>query len=276
MSIGRLVCAGVAMAVTVGLVAPVAEIRQAASVGRPRGLPDRYLIDRQCGKIDDLVAGLDPGDPTSVLTTPATTACQRYRAEVISRDEWVQEMLAVQDELPPSLRERFIPEFSDTLPVGLDSYSLLLLPDTRWRGDELATELQQIWSAFSEFGFSIGDRHVALWFLDLDGNVDVDRARWYCDRIGLDYNDGPYVVTSATRPDQLEDREELVVIELDNIEPWRIPSILNLLAEDLRNNRDIRSGRLLWEEVKQTMLTLVVRHGPDVGRLKSFLSLVGL
>src|SRR4029077_1287056 len=152
-----------------------------------------------------------------------------------------------------------------------DSYSLFLIPDARWRDAEYQQPMAAIWKTFDAFGRSIGDRRVAIWFLDLDGKLDIDRSKFYCDRFGLGYNDGPYVVTTKKRPDLLQPKDEIVVIKLGGISAARIPSVLQVLEQDLRTNRDIRRGTLVYEEVKQRMLTLSEKY-PDA--LQDVLSFV--
>lgn len=130
-----------------------------------------------------------------------------------------------------------------------------------------------IWIAFEAFGRSIGGTRVAVWFLDADGRVDVDRCKSYCDRFDLNYNDGPYVVTTKKRPDLLGDNDEIVVLKLSGISAERIPAVLNVLERDLRASGEIGRGRLLYEEVKHRILTAAERY-PDP--LKGVLAVINL
>ncbi len=64
------------------------------------------------------------------------------------------------------------------------------------------------------------------------------------------------MVTSRKRPDFLKPDDEIVVIRLGGISASHIPGILNRLSQDLASGR-ARTGRLLYEEIKQRLLRLV-------------------
>ena len=115
------------------------------------------------------------------------------------------------------------------------------------------------------------DTHAAIWFLDQEDNVDVLRSQEYCRRFNLSFNDGPYLVTVARRPDLLEPRDEVIVIRMGGIDPDRIPSVLNRLSRDLTTTGNVATGPLVYEELKQRVLTSVEGYGEGV---RAFLSSV--
>lgn len=249
---------------------------QAPGIGRPSTLPDSYLIKTQCAAIEEHYGQQRSDDPVRAVLEKARVACSAYSEQRMTRDQWLTLMFALQDEMGPAVARKFMPQFdaSKPLPADLDSYSLFLFPDPRWRSEQAYRgNLEAIWRAFFDFGQTIGDTRLAIWFLDSEGNVDVLRSQLYCTQFGLNYNDGPYIVTAKKRPDLLEANDEIVYIKLGGISPDRIPPILNILAQDLREGRDIRTGRLVFEEVKQWLLTASTRY-PDV--LKGVLAAVGL
>ena len=69
---------------------------------------------------------------------------------------------------------------------------------------------------------------------------------------GLNWNDGPYLVTSQKRPDLLQVDAEILVIRMGGISAQRIPALLNRLSQDLTTG-DARAGRMLYEEIKQRL-----------------------
>ncbi len=96
----------------------------------------------------------------------------------------------------------------------------------------------------------------AIWFSERTGKtVDLNRSKYYCDKFKLNYNESPYIVITQKRPDESKERDEIVVVKLSNITTYRVVKILNLLEQDLRNNKKLHQRNLLFEEVKQSLLT---------------------
>ena len=123
------------------------------------------------------------------------------------------------------------------IPSGFKTYSLFLIPSSEWLGR--SEELLELHGAFQSFGDAIGDDHLAVWFRGADRELmstdSLNRCKSYCDRFGLDYSGGPYVVVSDVNPDG-EDAGgmEPVVIKLDRVKTSGIIRILNILEKDLR------------------------------------------
>ena len=244
---------------------------QAIGIARPMTVADSAWINRQCESFDEIsvtdqavAAGVDR----------AQRACAEYWMSSLdppARDAWVRAMLEIQDDVGPEAMRGFIPEFGSELPTDLESYSLFLLPDDRWRSSERAQDRAALWEAAYSFGRSIGDRHVAIWFLDQEDNVDVLRSQEYCRLFNLSYNDGPYVVTVPRRPDLLEASDEIIVVRMGGISPDRILTVLNRLSRDLTEAEGIATGPLVYEELKQRFITSVGRYPEGV---RAFLSAV--
>ena len=126
---------------------------------------------------------LSPDDLLRPAVEKAREACRRYQGssgDAPSRDEWIKALFALQNDVGPRAMRTFVAEFGGPLPADLDSYSLFLVPDPRWRGEEYSDDLAAIWEAFYDFGRSIGDTQAAIWFLDQEDNVDVLRSQEYC------------------------------------------------------------------------------------------------
>lgn len=258
-----------------GLYVPsVSASGQAAGISRPHVVPDREWIATECSEILDPAQDVD-SDPTpsvQLALERAATACRAYDESdggPEARDSWVRAMLAIQDDVGAMAMRRFVPEFGDALPEGMESYSLFLIPDPRWQEDDLEFERTQLWEAFYDFGYSIGDDHAAIWFLDESDNVDVRRSQAYCRLFGLSYNDGPYVVVVSERPDMLEPEDDAVVIRMGGVAPDRVVTILNRLAFDLQTG-EVRTGGLVFEEIRQRIFTLVSTYPEDIRAFASF------
>lgn len=240
-----------------GALVPAVSYGQAVGIVRPMTVPDGIWIARQCASI---AVQEITDDAARLALQRAREACEVYEAsprDQSSRDAWIRTMLALQDDVGPAAMRAFVPEFGGELPAGLESYSLFLIPDDRWRRGDFADERAALWEAFFSFGRSIGDSHAAIWFLDQEDNVDFLRSQEYCRQFRLSYNDGPYVVTMKKRPDLLEPDDEIVVIRMGGIAPNRVLTILNRLSQDLRTSGEIGTGILVYEELKQRILTLV-------------------
>lgn len=247
---------------------------QAAAIARPMDVADGVWIERQC---DSIGRSEVTDDAAGLALQTAKNACETYTTSLrdrTSRDAWILTMLALQDNVGPGAMRGFVPEFGGQLPEGLDSYSLFLVPDARWRDGEFDNERAALWEAFYSFGRSIGDDHAAIWFLDQEDNVDVLRGQEYCRRFGLSYNDGPYVVFMDKRPDLLDGDDEIVVVRMGGIDPDRVGSVLNRLSQDLTTTGRVGTGGLVYEEIKQRVLTLVETY-PEGARafLSTFLGL---
>ncbi len=137
---------------------------------------------------------------------------------------------------------------------GFETYTLFLFPSADWldRTDDLAV----LRKAYLNFGDAIGDKHLAVWFLDSDNRaVSIARSKVFCDWLHLDYNDGPYVVTTNVYPELLRAESKPIVIKLYRIPANRVVLVLNILEQDLRTERQIRETALLFEEIRQRLLT---------------------
>jgi hypothetical protein len=244
---------------------------QASGIARPMTVPDSVWIERQCVSIDEIEV---TDDAVEAGVRRARQACAVYEAsshDAAARDAWVRAMLEIQDDVGPTAMRAFIPQFGAQLPDGLETYSLFLIPDARWQEPEFDDDRSRLWETFHSFGRSIGDRHAAIWFLDQENNVDVLRSQEYCRRFNLSYNDGPYLVTVAKRPDLLEPDDEVIVIRMGGIGPDRILTVLNRLSSDLTSRGTVATGPLVYEELKQRVLSRAEGYGEGV---RAFLSSV--
>jgi hypothetical protein len=146
----------------------------------------------------------------------------------------------------------------EPVPKDYKAYALFLFPSTEWREKNKHADLQLLHKKFKDFGEAIGDKNAAVWFKGHSSTtVDVERSKFYCRKFNLSYNDGPYVLVSKKRPDYLKSDDEIVAIKLSNISTSKIVPILNTLEQDLLINQKINRRKLLFEEIKQRIFTVV-------------------
>jgi hypothetical protein len=210
-------------------------------------LPDRWFSDFQ---------GLQR--TLERLTTPVLPAI-RSDASPEERAQKLEELLRWEEQLSQresKLLRIYVPP-AELMPSDFAAYSLFLFPSAEWGGIELKDELNKIRNAFSSFGDATGNQIAAIWFTTrFDGvTPDIGRSKYYADRFGLNYNDGPFVVTSSVRPDAVTEKDELVVIKLGGVSAKRVVKILNVLEQDLRRHISIRKRPLIFEEIKQRLLS---------------------
>ena len=160
----------------------------------------------------------------------------------------------------------------EVVPGGFDTYSMFLVASKEWSpvdSQDLASDvpnqqkaLDALFYAFRGFGEAIGEFKAAVWLAPASRQgptppyPDILRGKSYADRFGLDYNDGPFVVTTRQRPDLVGSGDELVVVKLRGLGHQGIIRVLNILEQDLRNNREIRKRTLIFQEVKERMLQI--------------------
>ena len=224
----------------------------------PLPVQDAAWIDQQCLLITDQDIS---ADVEQIALLQVKKICEKYEVSPKSqndRDTWILEMLQFQDNVgEETMRKFFMPTLTGVLPVGLESYSLFLFPDDSWKKEELAEERQALLEKFISFGQSIGDEHAAVWFEDDRGELDILRSRDYSDKFELAYEGGPYIVFINVRPDLYQKGDENFAIRLGGITTDDREKILDLLAMDIRSTDRVREGRMIYEEVKARIFTLV-------------------
>lgn len=242
-------------------------------------VPDSYYVEKRCnGALDtiervkshaDLVKLVDMRRIKEVLST-INQLCEKKRVGEISADIWFPKFESYSNVLAEltdpcgrtvACMKMFLSP-PQPLPINYEAYSIFLFPSAEWKNEELRDELESIKKAFSSFGDSIGNKNAAIWFAEnrYSNIPDIERGKFYCDLINVNYNDGPYIVTSSKRPDHLVEGDEFVLIKLNGISNNRVIKVLNILEQDLRLAKDIRKRRLIFEEIKQRLLSVADRN----------------
>lgn len=225
-------------------------------------ITDDFLVKRSCDRFrkDLLTAG--SAELRDLLKT-ATDACKQVKRRKITHEQWFMRIAGIQSKAG-SAYEVFIPRSVAPLPEGFKSYSILLMPSSAHWDDRQSSGMVR---SFLTFGYAIGEHRAATLLLDQWEKPDLEWSKHYCDRLGLNYNDGPYVVTSAKRPDLLKKGDEFVVLRFSNIAPERAVKLLNELEQDLRTQSTLSKRALEYEEIKQRILTFVDAHSDDLLKL---------
>lgn len=122
---------------------------------------------------------------------------------------------------------------------GYESYTLFLIPSNYWITENQQKASDMLKKLFHEFGDAIGADHDAVYFIDPDNEkneADVNRSKWYCDKYGLDYVHGPYLVYTEEYPD-LAKADEVIVTQFNNIDSNRIVMYIQELAKSIRTGK---------------------------------------
>lgn len=255
-------------------------------------LPDPAFVDAECSTLSKRAL-----KESQVLSDSVKKLCADYQAGKISEDRWIKGINDIEKKISP----HFVS--FDLVSRKYKVYCLFLVPSAEWK--HKSDELKLLREAFLNFGSAIGEGRLAIWFLEgsvfptytkvskvgkseelveelvvderenKPESVDIERSKSYCDKFGLDYNEGPFVVVTRTRPDLTPPGDETIVLKLHDIDISRAVFILNVLEQDLRTERKTRRHTLVFEEVKQRILTAVDRHGATIKELATILLKLG-
>ena len=163
--------------------------------------PDYSQIIPDCNKLGALESQIPDGEAGELLKQ-ASAACQDYHNGNLTEEQWSDRILTLDEHAAfvkaPATFVGVIPFSNTAVFHGYDTYSLFLFPSEDWK--QKTDEVKQLYGQFSSFGDAIGDKRLALWFSEKNDDVDIRRSKLYCDLFGLDYNDGPFVVTLQKSP----------------------------------------------------------------------------
>jgi len=125
---------------------------------------------------------------------------------------------------------------------GYKTWSLFLVTNQDWLVPANAKRLVDLYWRSQAFGRVIGDDHLAVWFwketAPLEGaavaeNVDVERATAYCRRLQLKPSDGPYLLFTATYPDESTAPSAFTAIALGSKSADEVVRLLKQLGDQL-------------------------------------------
>jgi hypothetical protein len=141
------------------------------------------------------------------------------------------------------------------LPNGFNNYILFISPSHTYVEKSSQEKLNNLGKAFLNFKKYIGQNNLAVWCGSINKNkfnFNVSLSKYYADRFGLNYNDGPYIIITNVNPSH-EDRntEKPYYISFSSINPERIIVILNDVEQQLRTQQTINQRELYLSEKKQ-------------------------
>lgn len=225
-------------------------------------IPDDYFIDLECRELAKEANGAD-----NIVKT-IDSLCIQKKQGTVSESQWLFEM----DSIARSIQNETsnctncmtkILKTRQPIPSDFSVYALALFPSPELIQNP--TWIFKFIKTFSSFGDSIGDSNAAIWLGGRYNNyIDVERNKKYCIKYDLSFNNGPYIVITKNRPDLHKKGDEFIFIKLNGISNERIVRLLNIIEEDLRNNRNIRKRTLLFEEVKNRMLTFAENNKQEL------------
>lgn len=247
-------------------------------------VPDSYYVAKRCRVPQDTLKRVKDDKEllrkvdikaAELVASKMSSLCDKIAKGEISSDLWLEQFEEMSDSLEsltdPCGRTVMCMKISlpppKPIPNNFNAYTMFLFPSAEWSKSELEKDLNTIRNTFASFGDSIGDTRAAIWFTQgrYSQLPDIERSKYYCDLLKLSYNDGPYIITSLKRPDGILSNDELVIIKLGGITPGRIIKVLNILEQDLRTDAKIRKRSLIFEEIKQRLLSLADRN-PDIAK----------
>lgn len=238
-------------------------------------VPDRAYVESECTDVeatlrwalaDTRLSERMDAARARALATQLREICMLRQRNAISADTWLARFDAAYAAfagavfrctggdhcLQQSITSR------QPLPTNLASYSVFLFTDKTWLMKSKGAEIEAIHDAFKGMGDSLGQTKGTIWLATTSDSVqpDVERGKALADVFLLDYNQGPYVVTTTIRPDLAGDDSAAIVVRLKGIAPERIVSVLNVLEQDLRRGTAVRREALLIEEIWQRLRSL--------------------
>ena len=122
---------------------------------------------------------------------------------------------------------------------GYKTWSLFLVCNPAWATSEREQDLAKLYESFKAFGDAIGDHNLAVWFSSRgtlrtsSPELDAARSARYCRTLQLKPSLGPYIVITASYPDEAGKPNERAVFQLGGLGPTEIGGLLGKLADDL-------------------------------------------
>lgn len=130
-----------------------------------------------------------------------------------------------------------------TIPRGhYKTWSLFLVCNPSWLTPAKSADLYSLYGLFQNFGRTIGDDHLAVWFWketrptsdpNLAADVDVERAVRICKALHLKPSASPHILITSSYPDENNLPRDFAVFELGQMSSSEISSLLTKLNDQL-------------------------------------------
>lgn len=103
-------------------------------------------------------------------------------------------------------------------------------------------------------------------------DIDYTRSKSYCDKLGLPYTDGTYVVTMRAHPDDFDkNQNQALVVQLGSTSVDGTLKILNVLEQGLVTSHPDLATKLSYIEWKIFLQDIWNRHGSKISAGIKFL-----
>jgi hypothetical protein len=232
-------------------------------------LPDPYYVTQECARLADASRAY----PALQQEHAAVAAiCTRYTADG-NGAAWLEAITphtAAIDKFDPNAGRYSGTALNSDQPVPqqYNVYALFLTTSDNYVTD--LPSFNALFAAFKSFGDAIGSNRLAVWFRQRPPDIgpDVKRSMDYADRfkiqnLHLTYNDGPYLVLTSKFPDNPQNLDDVTILRLNGLAPANTVNLLNVVAQDLRTQATIDKRALVYEDVKQKLLSTLQSH-PDL------------
>jgi hypothetical protein len=240
---------------------PIADRLSAQAAATAVTRTDTEHVGQDCSKLEARDSRI-PSSEAGSLLRQALSACKDYRKGKLTKEQWGERILTLDEKAAfveaPAEFLGIVPFSTAALFQGYETYSLFLFPSTEWKRKK--DEVKDLYQEFMVFGDAIGDQRLAIWFSEKSDEVDIRRSKLYCDRFGLGYDDGPYVITLQKSPAVWRNGDPAVIISLGGISTERRVRVLNAIEKDLRMARELTQRPLLFVEVRERLLSAAERH----------------
>lgn len=144
---------------------------------------------------------------------------------------------------PPACGQAFVMvNPTGAIPKQYKTWSLFLVCNPEWLSSDKSKDLYALYQQFQNFGRTIGDDHLAVWFWkdkkyandpNLAANVDVKRSARFCKALQLKPSESPHIVIMASYPDESNLPQEFATFRLAKMTLPDVSGLLGKLSDQL-------------------------------------------
>lgn len=122
------------------------------------------------------------------------------------------------------------------------TWSLFVVCNPVWLSADKSKDLFSLYQQFQNFGRTIGDDHLAVWFWKepksandptLNANIDVERSARFCKALQLKPSESPQIIIMASYPDESNLPKDFAAFQLGLMSPTDISALLVKLSDQL-------------------------------------------
>jgi hypothetical protein len=156
------------------------------------------------------------------------------------------------------------------IPRDYSSWSLFLVCNPAWMIENGDKGIAELFTEYREFGRSIGNKHLAIWFwkrrasVPTGDNTDVERSSAYCERYKLLPSESPHVLVTTRHPDD-PDPGDRFVVRLNGLAAHDSALALTKLADQLLvtklNQSELDAQQKGWSRVLDALYLAISTTG---------------